>query len=97
MIVVSVSIQPILSLAVNYNLKPNECAAKLAGYFKHLGADIVVDMTIADDFALIEAQKEFIRRYRSKENDGVANVLPMLASSCPGIIYLKKISNKIFS
>lgn len=83
---VSVSIQPILSLAVNYNLKPNECAAKLAGYFKRLGADMVVDMTVADDFALLEAQREFIRRFRSKENDGIANVLPMLASSCPGLL-----------
>lgn len=42
-------------------------------------------MSIADDFALIEAQREFVRRYRSRENDGVVNVLPMLASSCPGI------------
>lgn len=72
-------------MAVNYDLKPNECAAKLAGYFKHLGADFVIDTSIADDFALIEAQKEFVRRYRSKENDGVGNALPMLASSCPGL------------
>lgn len=84
-----------MSLAVNYNLKPNQCAAKLAGYFKHLGADIIVDMTIADDFALIEAQKEFIRRYRSKENDGVTNVLPMLASSCPGIFVVINLFKKV--
>lgn len=96
LIVVSVSIQPILSLAVSFNLKPNECAAKLSGYFKRLGADLVVEMSIADDFALIEAQKEFIRRYRSNVNDKVCNVLPMLASSCPGyyqckltLLYLK--------
>lgn len=76
--------QPILSLAVNYNLSPNECAAKLSGYFKQLGADLVVDMSIVEDFALLESQREFIRRYRSKENDGIKNVLPMLASSCPG-------------
>lgn len=45
---------------------------------------MVVDMTLADDFALLEAQKEFIRRYRATEIDGVKNVVPMLASSCPG-------------
>lgn len=85
LIVVSLSIQPILSLAVNYDLKPNECAAKLSGYFKELGADLVLDMSIADDLALLECQREFIRRYRSKVNDGVDNALPMLSSSCPGM------------
>ncbi|CAH0554456.1 unnamed protein product [Brassicogethes aeneus] len=91
LIIVSISIQPILSLAVRYNLTPNECAARLAQYFKQLGADLVVDMTIADDFALLESQREFVRRYRSTENDGVKNVLPMLASSCPGwVCYAEK-------
>lgn len=84
LIVVSVSVQPILSLAIRYNLTPDQCAQNLAGYLKQLGADLVVDMTIADDFTLIEARKEFIRRYRSAESDGVKNALPMLASSCPG-------------
>lgn len=74
-----------MSLAIRYDLSPNDCAAKLAQYFKQLGADMVVDMTIADDLALLESQKEFIRRYRSTESDGVKNLLPMLASSCPGI------------
>ncbi|CAG9835690.1 unnamed protein product [Diabrotica balteata] len=82
-VIVSLSIQPILSLAVRYNLKPDECAAKLCQYFKQLGADMVVDMTTADDLAILEAQKEFIRRYRATHSDGVKNILPMLASSCP--------------
>lgn len=91
LIIVSVSIQPILSLAITYNLSPNDCAAKLAQYFKQLGADMVVDMTIADDLALLESQKEFIRRYRATESDGVKNILPMLASSCPGwVCYAEK-------
>lgn len=85
-IVVSISIQPILSVAVRYEMNPNEAASRLAGYFYALGADMVVDMTIADDLALLESQKEFISRYRSKEKDGLNNVLPMLASSCPGIV-----------
>lgn len=56
----------------------------MSGYFKQLGADLVVDMSIAEDFALLESQREFVHRYRSRENDGIKNVLPMLASSCPG-------------
>lgn len=87
LIIVSVSIQPILSLAIRYNLTPNECAAKLAGYLKKLGADYVVDMTVADDLALLETQKEFVQRFRSAENDCKKNTIPMLASSCPGNIY----------
>lgn len=85
LIIVSISIQPILSLAACYNLSPNDCAAKLAQYFKNLGADMVVDMSIADDLALLESQKEFVKRFRATESDHVKNVIPMLASSCPGI------------
>lgn len=90
-IVVSLSVQPVLSLAVRYNLAPCEAAVHLAGYFIQLGADIVIDMNVADDFALLESQREFIKRYRAMESDGVKNVLPMLASSCPGwICYAEK-------
>lgn len=47
---------------------------------------MVVDMTLAEDICLMEAQKEFVRRYRATEHDKVKNVLPMLASSCPGVL-----------
>lgn len=91
LIIVSVSIQPVLSLAVRYNLSPNEAAARLAGFFRHLGADMVVDMTAAENLALLESQKEFVRRYTSARNDGIKNILPMLASSCPGwVCYAEK-------
>ncbi|XP_044271400.1 probable cytosolic Fe-S cluster assembly factor CPIJ010948 [Tribolium madens] len=91
LIVVSLSIQPVLSVASRYNLPVNECAAKLVTYFKKLGADMVIDMSIADDFALLESQREFVRRFRATESDGVKNVIPMLASSCPGwVCYAEK-------
>lgn len=80
----SLSVQPVLSLALRYKLSPNDCAAKLSKYFKHLGADMVIDMSIAEDFSLLEAQKEFINRFNATVNDGAKNALPMLASSCPG-------------
>jgi iron only hydrogenase large subunit-like protein len=80
-----------LSIAAHYGLAVNDCAAKLVTYFKNLGADMVVDMTLADDFALLESQREFIRRFRATESDGVKNVIPMLASSCPGwVCYAEK-------
>lgn len=46
---------------------------------------MVVDMSVADDLALLQSQKEFVKRYRATESDGVKNIIPMLASSCPGI------------
>ncbi|KAJ9595515.1 hypothetical protein L9F63_013280 [Diploptera punctata] len=92
LIVVSLSIQPILSLAERYNLSPDEAAQKLSGYFRMLGADIVLDMTVADDFAIIENQREFVERFRASEEGGDKNKsLPMLASSCPGwVCYAEK-------
>lgn len=75
--------QPVLSLAQHYELTPEQGLRKLAGFFYRLGADAVLDMTVADDFALIEAAKEFIERYKASK-EGTKNQLPMLSSSCPG-------------
>ncbi|XP_014233180.1 probable cytosolic Fe-S cluster assembly factor AAEL012261 [Trichogramma pretiosum] len=89
-IVVSLSIQPILSLAERYKLSPDETALKLSGYFKSMGADVVLDMTVAEDFSLIESAKEFVERYKASK-EGSKNQLPMLASSCPGwVCYAEK-------
>ncbi|KAJ4437290.1 hypothetical protein ANN_17428 [Periplaneta americana] len=92
LIVVSLSVQPILSLAARYNLLADEAAQKLSGYFRKLGADIVLDMTVADDFAILESQQEFIERFRAAEGNGnTSKSLPMLASSCPGwVCYAEK-------
>lgn len=54
------------------------------GYFKSLGADLVLDMTIAEDLSLLEAQQEFVERFQNNQSDANSKSLPMLASSCPG-------------
>ncbi|XP_055902229.1 probable cytosolic Fe-S cluster assembly factor GK14772 [Eupeodes corollae] len=83
-IVFTVSQQPILSLAQRYELTPEECSKHLAGYFKSLGADMVLNTKIADDLALIESRTEFVERFRNQQ-------LPMLSSSCPGwVCYAEK-------
>lgn len=84
---VSLSIQPILSIAHHYNLKPNVALRKLAGYFYRLGADAVMDMTMADDISLLESAKEFVKRYRASQ-EGIEEEIPMLSSSCPGEIHI---------
>ncbi|XP_038215886.1 probable cytosolic Fe-S cluster assembly factor GL21135 [Zerene cesonia] len=91
LIVVSISPQPTLSLAARYKLSPEEATSKLAGYFKKLGADLVLDMTIAEDLSLLEARQEFLERYHNQQNDPAGKYLPMLASSCPGwVCYAEK-------
>lgn len=91
LIVISLSPQPILSLAARYKLPPEDATNKLAGYFKSLGADLVLDMTIAEDLSLLEAQQEFVQRYQDQQADPNGKYLPMLASSCPGwVCYAEK-------
>ncbi|XP_012539198.1 probable cytosolic Fe-S cluster assembly factor CPIJ010948 [Monomorium pharaonis] len=89
-IIVSLSVQPVLSLAQRYELSPEQALSKLAGFFYRLGADTVLDMTMADDFVLLEAAKEFVERYKASK-EGTKNQLPMLSSSCPGwVCYAEK-------
>ncbi|XP_053695129.1 probable cytosolic Fe-S cluster assembly factor CPIJ010948 [Sabethes cyaneus] len=85
-IVFTIAQQPILSLAKRYNLSPEETLERIAGYFRRLGADMIVDTKIADDLALIESRNEFIERYNTNRQ-----TLPMLASACPGwVCYAEK-------
>lgn len=89
-IVVSLSIQPVLSIAKRYDLNPKLAIEKLCGYFRKLGADLILDMTIADDFSLLESAKEFIDRFK-ESNDNIKYKIPMLSSSCPGwVCYAEK-------
>ncbi|XP_050663755.1 probable cytosolic Fe-S cluster assembly factor GI11683 [Leptidea sinapis] len=91
LVVISLSPQPILSLAARYKLSPDDTTKKLAGFFKQLGADLVLDMTVAEDLSLLEAQQEFIERYNNHQDDPSGKHLPMLASSCPGwVCYAEK-------
>ncbi|XP_068629902.1 probable cytosolic Fe-S cluster assembly factor GL21135 [Battus philenor] len=91
LVVVSMSPQPVLSLAVRYKLHPDEATKRLAGYFKSIGVDLVLDMTVAQDLCLLEAQQEFLQRYREQQTDPASKHLPMLSSSCPGwVCYAEK-------
>ncbi|KAL1122207.1 hypothetical protein AAG570_003612, partial [Ranatra chinensis] len=90
LIVASLALQPILSLAVCNKITPDVCLGKISGLLKRLGADMVLDIGIAEDFALVEEQKEFTERYNNSVN-GNSSALPMLASTCPGwVCYAEK-------
>ena len=64
-IVVSLQIQPIISLAHKLNLNVEEAVMKLVTYFKNLGADFVYDLKLAEDIALLEHQREFLEAHRN--------------------------------
>lgn len=96
-IVFTLSQQFILSMAYKFGEKNvEEVAKRLAGYFRRIGADIILNTKVADDLALIECRQEFIERYKSlvlenTDGDGGAFKLPMLSSTCPGwICYAEK-------
>lgn len=85
LIVLSLAIQPVLSLAAASALSPGETAAKLCGFFKRLGVDLVLDIGIAHCFSLMELESELVERCRG-ESKG-----PLFSSECPGwICYAEK-------
>jgi len=84
-IVVSLQIQPIVSLAQKFNLTVDETVFKLVKYFKNLGADFVFDLKVAEDMALIEHQRELIEGIKSERKK------PLISSACPGwVCYAEK-------
>lgn len=88
-IVCTISPQSVVSLAIKYALPVEATAKLLSGYLKELGVDLVLNTKVADDLALLESRKEFVQRFAAKAKDD--QVLPMLASSCPGwVCYAEK-------
>ncbi|KAK6171300.1 hypothetical protein SNE40_019518 [Patella caerulea] len=89
LVVVSIAPQCRASLAVKYNLTLQQTARKLTAFLKNLGVDHVFDTNFSRNFSLLESCREFVSRYRERENNKTA--LPMLASACPGwICYAEK-------
>ncbi|XP_020606297.1 probable cytosolic Fe-S cluster assembly factor v1g210509 [Orbicella faveolata] len=89
-IVVSVSPQSRASVAAKFRLDVTETAKKLTTFFKDLGVHHVFDTTFSRDFSLVESQREFVRRLKSQQS-GEKEVIPMLASACPGwVCYAEK-------
>nr|CAG4650122.1 EOG090X05AC [Sida crystallina] len=88
-IVVSLSLQPVLSFALKHNLSPNEARAKLSALFRKLGAGLVYDIEFATEMSLLECGRDFVNRVRQKIFNKKA--VPVLASACPGwVCYAEK-------
>lgn len=99
-VVFTVSQQSVLSLAYKYGSNDVEdISQRLAGYFKRLGADLVVNTKIADELSLIECRNEFIERYKSVvlNQETESNSVPMLSSTCPGWVCYGKLIRVSFN
>ncbi|MGH0142528.1 UNVERIFIED_CONTAM: hypothetical protein FKN15_055417 [Acipenser sinensis] len=83
-LVASLSPQSLPYFAVKLNLNIPEATKKLCSFLKSLGFHHVFDATLASDFSILESQKEFVERYRQRNQDQQA--LPMFTSACPGWI-----------
>lgn len=83
-LVASVCPQSLPFFAVKFGVDVNEAAHKLSGFLKSLGVKYVFDTTLAAGFSILESQKDFIKRYRRRNQDSYA--LPMFTSACPGWI-----------
>lgn len=84
LIVLSLALQPVLSLAHKFALSPPVLVGKLCGLFKRLGVDMILDVGIAHCFSLTELVSEFVDRVTAQGG-------PLLSSECPGwICYAEK-------
>ena len=91
-IVFSLGLQPLLSLGVKHGLTVQETAEKLTTFLKQLGADLVVDLKLAEDWSILELQREFLQRYRDRGSSAnKPGTRTVLSSVCPGwVCYAEK-------
>jgi iron only hydrogenase large subunit-like protein len=82
--------------SAKHQLTPQETAEKLAHFLAGLGADLVLDIQVGEQLAIIEQRKEFMEKFENRRSaaaatGGKAAGGPILTSSCPGwICYAEK-------
>ena len=90
LIVMSLSMPAVASLAVRHGINVEQAAARLVTFLKKLGFHRVYDLSLAHDLCLLECGEEFVRRFESRQK-GEKSALPMLTSACPGwVCYAEK-------
>jgi iron only hydrogenase large subunit-like protein len=88
-VVITLAPQAVTSLALKYGLSNIHMAQKLTTVFKSMNVRFILDATCGQDVALVEAQAEFVNRFRN------GNSIPVLSSECPGwICYAEKTQGK---
>ena len=62
-VVLSMQLQPVLSVAQKFGAESGtEAAERLATFAKNLGVDVVTDLAVAEKMCLLELRKEFLNR-----------------------------------
>eukprot|EP00092_Neocalanus_flemingeri_P012616 GFUD01013597.1.p1 GENE.GFUD01013597.1~~GFUD01013597.1.p1 ORF type:complete len:482 (+),score=176.67 GFUD01013597.1:38-1483(+) len=90
-IVFSLGLQPLLSLGEKTGQSVQDTAERLAGFLKELGADLVMGMKLAEDWSILEQQRELLDRYRNRVEGAKPGTQTVLSSSCPGwVCYAEK-------
>jgi len=93
-IVFSLALQPLLSLAHKLDLSVQSTADRLSRFLKSLGADLVLDLKVAEDWSILELQREMVERWRAREQEGPnpkTRSHTLLSSLCPGwVCYAEK-------
>jgi len=88
-IVVSINQQAVSSLAVHYQITPEQTFSKLRTFFKGIGVNYVFALSSMRDISLIEVAKEFVERKRKSMTEKTN--MPMLLGYCPGwVCYAEK-------
>jgi len=90
-IVISLGLQPLISFSQKSCLSVQDTAEKLTCFFKELGADLVMDMKLAEDWSILEQQRELLERYRGRVVGAKPGTNTVLSSICPGwVCYAEK-------
>ena len=52
------------------DLSVQSTADRLSRFLKSLGADLVLDLQLAEDWSILELQREMVERWRVREQEG---------------------------
>ena len=62
--ITSIKIMCVLDLSVQ------STADRISRFLKSLGADLVLDLKVAEDWSILELQREMVERWRAREQEG---------------------------
>ena len=52
------------------DLSVQSTADRLSRFLKSLGADLVLDLKLAEDWSILELQREMVERWRARKQEG---------------------------
>lgn len=91
--VATISAQTLASLQARFEMPRDAVWKRVSRALRHLGFDVVQDISLARHMSLCETVREFgaRRAKRASGDEDAHKALPMLASACPGwVCYVEK-------